>query len=113
MKAPKVSNRDARGYVQRHEPFEGSNTYGAVVNGRYNSRYVVTSYGDHWPMFIYEGGQWFENADKYSKTTSKQHVQLHPQCKTIPMGAAHMNIIAAHGIAGLAAGATMDYQEAV
>lgn len=44
--------------------------------------YVVFSYGNHYPMFIYdrETKQWFVNEDNYSATTSKHRSMLMP-CK--------------------------------
>lgn len=36
-------------------------------------RYVVYSYGTHFPMYIYDKttGQWYGNSDKYSPTTTR------------------------------------------
>lgn len=91
-----VGNSSARAYVQRCEEFNGSNTYGRVVRvnaGRDNEEkmYVVYSYGVHWPLFIYHEptGEWYENHEKHSRTTSKHRSQLHPLCytKTLPIGA--------------------------
>lgn len=73
-----IANKNARPYVQARKPFRGSNTE-AVWHGA-SRRYVVYSYGVHWPLFIYDEAQgvWFENAGKYSQSTSRQHSQLHP-----------------------------------
>ena len=82
-KAPKVSNTNARGYVQNLKEFYGSNTFAQweTSMGIPAARYVVYSYGQHWPMFIYDvqTERWFENASKFSVSTSKQHSQMHPR----------------------------------
>jgi len=97
----RVSNREAHAYVERHEPFKGSNTWAEWAHNRDGvSRYVVYSYGEHWPLFIYEEGKWYENADKYSRSTSKHRSQLHPLCETEKHSAEDMVKIANHGIAG-------------
>jgi hypothetical protein len=43
--------------------------------------YVVFSYGQHWPLFVFEkiGGTWMVNEDKFSRTTSKHRGQAHPR----------------------------------
>ena len=94
----RVANQDARRYVQNLEEFQGSHTFGQwnTVGGE---RYVVYSYGQHWPLFIYEGGKWYENADKYSRTTSRHHGQLHPLCDTEKHSVSDMGDIAFFGVA--------------
>ena len=63
-KPPRVANKDARKCVQQRKPFRGNNTFGICVD----NRYVVYSYGAHWPLFVYDGGRWFANSDRYSRT---------------------------------------------
>jgi len=98
--AKRVANQDARRYVQNLEEFQGSNTFAVwkTVPGDV-SRYVVYSYSQHWPLFIYEDGKWYENADKYSRTTSKHCSQLHPLCDTERRSASDMVDIALYGVA--------------
>ena len=57
----------ARPRVQNKESFQGSNLFGQWMTKRDQpySRYVVYSYGYHWPLFVYENGVWYENADKF------------------------------------------------
>lgn len=74
----KVSNSKAREFVQSQTPFKGSNTFAEVISGIY----VVFSYGYHFPMFACVNGQWYENGDKFSQSTSKQKSQLHPLFET-------------------------------
>mgnify|MGYP006307483051 CR=1 FL=1 len=97
----RVANKDARRCVQNREPFVGSNTYSVsfVASDMSAPRYAVYSYGRHWPLFIYEEGKWYENADKYSPTTSRHRSQLHPLCETEERSAEDMRDIAEIGVA--------------
>jgi hypothetical protein len=74
----KISNIRARGFVQDRLPFKANNLF--AVNK--NNKYIVYSYGTHFPLFMYSNGTWYENQDKYSVTTSKQKTQSHPLCNT-------------------------------
>lgn len=100
-KVARTSNQNARLYVQAREAFKGSNTYGVWHSNP--DIYVVYSYGDHWPLFIYQDGHWFENCDKYSVSTSKHRTQLHPHTDTTLMDSGSMICIAMSGMEGLAA----------
>lgn len=104
-KAPKVANKDARTWVINKRPFRGSNTFGRLIN-YINARdrdevslYVVYSYGQHWPLFIYDFNvnQWFSNCDRYSVSTSKHHSQLTPYEATIPLTVEQMRLLVESG----------------
>lgn len=43
--------------------------------------YVVYSYGDHFPLYIYSPGAdaWFANSDKFSPTTTQHRYKAHPR----------------------------------
>jgi len=69
----RTANNSARELVQNRIPFKGNNTDGKYENGGF----VVSSY-NWYPLFLYKDGQWFENKDKYSISTSKQTGQLRP-----------------------------------
>jgi len=92
-----IANKNARPYVQAHRPFQGSNTY--AVWRDTPRRYVVYSYGIHWPLFIYDEAQgvWFENAAKFSRSTSRHRSQLHPRPEggCLPLSATQMCNLAA------------------
>lgn len=76
---PRVANVKCRPYVTERDPFKGSNLYGIYsLMDADHEVYTVFSYGDHYPMFIYTEGMWFENEDKYSPSTSKQKSQARP-----------------------------------
>jgi hypothetical protein len=95
-KPPRVANRYARAYVQQRKPFRGNNTFGTYIDGRY----VVYSFGAHWPMFVYDDGRWFANSSLYGQTTSKHRSQLHPltDCTLLPLDGIHD--IVAYGFLG-------------
>ena len=69
----KIANRDAASYVADRKPFRASNLDGRQIG----KSYVVLSYG-HYPIFVYKGGKWYENADKFSPSTAKQMGQVRP-----------------------------------
>ena len=106
MRSPKVTNVRARPRVQSRESFQGNNLFGQWMTKRDQpySRYVVYSYGYHWPLFVYESGVWYENADKFSVTTSKHRSQVHPHEDTLPMSVENMRVLVDYGIAGVAVG---------
>jgi len=102
----KIANRNARPYVMLRTPFEGSNLYAkqrtAVTSDDTVTWYVVYSYGEHYPMFVYINGHWFENEDKYSPTTSKHKSQSHPHTSTFPLSTRWMQVLAEQGYVALA-----------
>lgn len=87
----KIVNRDAAQYVNRQEPFYGSNIFAFWTGSNRRSagvgepRYVVCSYGHHFPMYIWEQNteQWFGNSDKYSVTTTRHQSQCRPTTNSI------------------------------
>ena len=90
--AKRIANKDAREYVQKAEPFQGSNLFGEYDDSDEgsNTPYVVYSYGYHFPMFIYLNNIWYENSDKYSVSTSKHQSQSHPMMETIKLNTEDM-----------------------
>ena len=111
MTTVRTTNQDARQYVQSLTPFNGNNTYARYHEAnsfRPTDLYIVYSYGEHYPMFIAETmdgvTKWYENSEKYSRTTSKQFGQLHPHTDTTRMTRLNMIRMSAHGIAGVVAG---------
>lgn len=108
----KTSNRDCRTLVQQCKPFTANNIFAESVTTNDNStpchypRYIVYSYGKHFPMYICENDYWYYNCDKYSPSTSKHQSQANPYAIHIPMTTEQMQIIAANGIAALAANGT-------
>lgn len=79
MKRPRIANRNSFAYTSRLKPFVGNNMY-AEWGGPQMSLYIVYSYGEHFPMYIYDEqrGVWYINEDKYSMSTSKHQSQSYP-----------------------------------
>ena len=95
--AKRIANKIARAFVQKAEPFQGSNLFGEYDHVEewegvigWQNPYVVYSYGYHFPMFIFLSGQWFENSDKYSVSTSKHQSQAHPMMDTVKLNTEDM-----------------------
>jgi len=100
----RVANKNCRSYVQQCKPFQGSNLYGvSVTDSKGGDRYVVYSYGTHYPMFIKCGKYWWENSDRYSVSTSKHRSQAHPHTDTVKLSTHHMMLLAEGGYRSLVA----------
>jgi len=109
----KTSNKNCGQYIINRQAFIASNIFAEYVTQNANGdqldtcRYVVYSYGKHFPMYIFEGGVWYANCDKYSVSTSKHQSQANPcigqQQPPTPMDTKQMLTIVRYGIAGLAA----------
>lgn len=101
MKSKRINGRQSRPCVQRCEAFKNSNGQlyaewrGGEGMGDPNKRYVVYSYGPHWPLFIYvpQVDTWFENKGKYGPTTSKHRTFTHPHCDTVPLTVDQMKLL--------------------
>jgi hypothetical protein len=104
MTIERIANKHCRSYVQQCKPFQGSNIYGRTVS----DRYVVYSYGEHFPMFIKTHGRWYENADRYSlgdkfSTSTARHRSLaHPSSHTVKLSTEQMIQLAEGGYTALA-----------
>lgn len=92
----RTTNKNASNCVRQRREFKGSNLFGTYLDGRY----VVYSYGEHWPLFIHADGAWFENQDRYSRTTSRQKIQAHPGVDTVKLSTEQMIAVAQKGIVG-------------
>lgn len=66
--------RDVRSYVVNRQEFKGNNIFAR----HYGPLYAVFSYRHDWPLFIHAAGLWFENQDRFSRTTSKHHAYAKP-----------------------------------
>ena len=76
----RVPNNACRNYVANRVPFMGSHLFGESmdIGARYPA-YIVCSYGQHWPLYIFEGrGAWYRNITKRSVSTSKHSTQAYP-----------------------------------
>ena len=72
----KIPNHKAREKVINRCEFTGSNLFGEIRGGMY----VVYSYGEHWPLWVYDNDVrgWFGNSDKYSRSTTRHASQTQP-----------------------------------
>lgn len=108
-------------YVDNLQTFNAGNVfavdYPVTDDTGLDTRYVVYSYGWHWPLYIKEGVHWYGNSDRYSITTSKHMSQFMPSeigGRDQPLGTPvpphntmtceQMLVIAEHGIAGMVLG---------
>lgn len=83
-------NRRAGEFVTQRVPFKNSNgqLYGhwegsGVPHSEGSAmRYVVYSYGTHWPLFVWDDAsqRWYGNADRHRVTTTKHRTYAHPEC---------------------------------
>lgn len=107
-KSTRVSGWKARPYVQQLKPFHNSNKQ---LFGRWEAftvhndgpRYVVYSYGTHWPLYIHYNGRWYGNAEKTSRTTTKHSSQTHPLTDVTWLTKRDMIVLAERGITTLTA----------
>ena len=77
----RVANKLVRSCVEALEEFTNTNQ---TIQGAHRtledgtSVYVVTSYGDHWPMYVAihrDGGwQWLHNSDPTPSSTTTRHM---------------------------------------
>jgi len=109
MSKAKISNCNARQFVQKLQEFKANNLWSEWVydvnTDTKDARYVVYSYDRHWPLFIYEVcvDAWFENTSKYGVTTSKHKTQSNPHTDTTQLHVDDMIKVANNGVTGLIA----------
>lgn len=103
-----VTNKEARNLVPKMVEFKGLNIFSEYQTHGVTWRYVVYSYGYHFPMYIAEWAEgdmanatWYENADKFSPSTSRQQSLLRPTTDTIKLRTDDMKSVAIGGIVRL------------
>lgn len=84
----RISNSDVSREVQGKRPFVTNNktmegkwqTY-TTLDGQVGRTYAVFSYGNHFPMYVYDqqAGVWVGNKDKYSRTTTNHQNKARPR----------------------------------
>lgn len=102
-KKPRIANREASMYARDKREFRANNIFAQWVGYRMGEgeRYVVYSYGTHWPLYIFDPvtNCWYGNSSKYSATTSKHAGQANPHADNmIPLHVDDMIKVAAGGI---------------
>jgi|TARA_R110000824_G_C15019570_1_gene658227 hypothetical protein len=85
-----ISNKDCAPYVTKRKEFKGSHLFGEwdgptewIPDNTLDTPYIVYSHGYHFPIYIWVGGVWYENTDKYSASTSKHQTQARPDALTV------------------------------
>jgi hypothetical protein len=86
-KTPRINGRMARPYVQAKKAFTNSNNQLYAV-WHTPLLYVVYSYGEHWPLFVWDGFDWYENEDKCSPTTTRHRSVVNPYTHTTKVSCA-------------------------
>lgn len=86
----RISNAEARKFVKTRISFITNNK--TLYSEQRETGYVVYSYGNHFPLFVYEpiSARWYENEDKYSRTTSMHRSKAHPHTETYPLSTSGM-----------------------
>ena len=116
----RITGREMGTYVSRRKEFDNSkkSCYARWANiqvrhydehgedkleDTYERLYIVYSYGEHYPMFIYSeaANMWFGNSTRYSKTTSKHWGQAHPGGDVTPLCQKDMDLCVSKGVAWL------------
>lgn len=74
LEEERLTNEEGKEYVKKRENFIASHVWGEKLN----SSYVVCSYGEQFPIYIYYKGKWYENGDEYIFNGEKQeHTEKH------------------------------------
>ena len=70
----RIANKDMSRAINNLDEFQGSNVFAEYKYGKY----IIFSYGYHFPMYVNMNGKWIGNSDKYSMTTLKHKTQANP-----------------------------------
>ncbi|MFA5500866.1 MAG: hypothetical protein WC404_07275 [Candidatus Omnitrophota bacterium] len=70
----RVSNKNMAVMVEKQKEFKANNVYAV----KKENIYIVYSYGEHFPIYIWKDGIWYGNKEKYSLSTSKHQRQALP-----------------------------------
>jgi hypothetical protein len=93
-KTIRTTNTKCRALVQERTAFKNSNGQ-LYAKWETPDLYVVYSYGEHWPLFMWAGRTetWYQNEDKFSPTTSHHRTYAHPHEETELVGCYRMKQI--------------------
>lgn len=82
MAVTNVANNKCKSFVTSRTPFTGSNLYAEYLRPD-QTVYVVWSYGEHFPLYVWANGAWYENEDGYSASTKRHKSQARPSERTV------------------------------
>lgn len=105
------NNNEALGFIKRCIDFQGNNIFS--ITERYTTqvlttRYVVYSWGYHWPLVICEFDRegnkvWYYNCEKFSQSTTRHLSKcLPPDVDAVPLETDAMKVVRDKGSVGLA-----------
>lgn len=75
---PYVTLREVRDHVANRKEFKGNNIFARNLGRIGEQIYAVFSYRYDYPILIHAAGMWFENQDKYSRSTSRHLTSAKP-----------------------------------
>jgi hypothetical protein len=101
-RAKRTSNNQCKQYVSELKPFKGSNLFAQWVypeNEDEPAQYVVYSWGEHWPLYIYDvpNKQWFQNASHASQGTNAHRWDCSLDVRYLQLDVATMKNIVTQG----------------
>lgn len=98
---PKLANNQVRDAVNERRDFMNNNqTLYSASNWRDDDGlYVVYSYGNHYPAYVYDYGTktWFGNETKSSRTTERHKTQARPDGYIDWCSTSYLQSIIRHG----------------
>ena len=98
---PKLANNQMRDAVNERRDFMTSNqTPYSQSNWWHGAElYIVYSYGEHYPMYVYDYGTktWFGNETKSSRTTERHKTHARPDGYIDWCSASYLQSIIRHG----------------
>jgi len=83
MKHNRITNAQMSEFTTKREPFTNGNI--SAYARRHGNLYAVFSWGDHYPMYVYDyvAEEWFGNSDKSTRSTQRHKSQAKPDVENI------------------------------
>lgn len=84
----RLTNPEGQVKVKNKENFVGSHCFGEWIGPEGSGIYAVFSYGEQFPIYIFEKDTWYENSDQYvydgqAQSSTEEHRQdLKPTTQT-------------------------------
>ena len=73
-----VPLREVRDHVAQRKEFKGNNIFARKLGRIGEQIYAVFSYRYDYPILIHAAGMWFENQDKFSRSTTRHLSSARP-----------------------------------
>ena len=81
MRPHSITNREAYRFTTTRSLFKGANLFSANIG----YLYAVFSYSQAYPLYVYANGKWYENSDRFSRSTERQRREARPEGVTLEM----------------------------